>query len=126
MLSEYIQNNYFISGNALSKHGYGVLILTRFNCWFFEKQFENSQMARSLLIAEVINRDILVCTAHFESLDNANIRKTQMEESFKIVKESEIKNVFVVGDYNFDSTWKQEEDVITNHGMKDIVSNFFD
>ena len=83
-------------------------------------------MARSLLIAEVINRDILVCTAHFESLDNAKIRKTQMEESFKIVKESEIKNVFVVGDYNFDSTWKQEEDVITNHGMKDIVSNFLD
>ena len=42
------------------------------------------------------------------------------------MKEVDIKNAFVVGDYNFDSTWKQEEDVLTNHGMKDIVSNFYD
>jgi hypothetical protein len=51
-------------------------MLTRFNCWFFEKVFSESKMGRSLLLAEVINRDTIIATAHFESLDNAGTRKS--------------------------------------------------
>jgi hypothetical protein len=50
-------------------------VLTRLQCWFFEKEFENSFMGRSLLLAEVINKDLIVATSHFESLQSAERRK---------------------------------------------------
>lgn len=122
----FIQQNYFVSGNDLSKHGYGVLMLTTLQCWFWEKQFEVSQMDRSLLLAEVINNELIVATSHFESLNNANARKKQMTETFQILGLSCVKNQIVVGDYNFDSSWQQEEQVILDHGMHDAVSLFYD
>jgi hypothetical protein len=52
LASPHIQKNYNVSANEL--RGYGILILTRFSCWFFEKIFEVSMMGRSLLLAEVL------------------------------------------------------------------------
>ena len=81
-------------------------MLSRFNCWFFEKVFSETNMGRTLLMAEIINRDTIIATAHFESLDNPTIRKHQMEEAFNLIKHSGMRNTVIVGDYNFDSTWK--------------------
>ena len=110
LASPHIQKNYNVSANEL--RGYGILILTRFSCWFFEKIFEVSMMGRSLLLAEVINKDLIVATAHFESLNNAKCRESQMNETFDIIKRSGIKNSIVVGDYNFCSSWTSEESVL--------------
>ena len=35
-------------------------------------------------------------------------------------------NSVIVGDYNFDSSWKAEESVITDNGFEDIVHKFID
>ena len=77
-------------------------------------------------MAEVINNELIVATSHFESLNNANARKQQMTETFQILGSSGVKNQIVVGDYNFDSSWQQEEQVIFDHGMHDAVSLFYD
>lgn len=100
-------------------------MLTRFNCQFYERPFEVSMMGRSLLLAEALGRDLVVATAHFESLNNAKARKCQMEECFGLVRKSGIKNAMVVGDFNFDSTWEHEEAVITQNGMRDVVHQFY-
>lgn len=61
-------------------------------------------MARSLLLAEPLNGDFVVATAHFESMAPfAGKRRDQMHEAFKIIKQSSIENAIIVGDYNFDS-----------------------
>lgn len=66
----YIRENYYVSGNDLGNHGYGILMLTRFDCWIYEKKYVNTQMARSVLLAEVIGHDLIVGTSHFESMEN--------------------------------------------------------
>lgn len=72
----YIKDTYYISGNVIK--GYGVLILSKFPCHFFEMPFP-TLMGRSLLIAEPIgginNQQLLVGTVHLESSDNAEQRK---------------------------------------------------
>ena len=72
----FIKQTYHISGNIIK--GYGVLILSRFACNFFEVPFQTS-MGRSLLIAEPIGgingKPLLVGTAHLESSDNGDVRK---------------------------------------------------
>lgn len=49
-----------------------------------------------------------------------------MEETFNLIKHSGIRNTVIVGDFNFDSTWKKEEDIIQNNEMKDVVKKFHD
>jgi hypothetical protein len=49
-----------------------------------------------------------------------------MTEAFSIANRSGSPNFIVVGDYNFDSTWTQEEQVITDNGMRDVVHDFYD
>jgi|LakMenEpi03Aug12_release.lakeMendotaPanAssembly.Ray.scaffolds.fasta_scaffold4584324_1 hypothetical protein len=48
-----------------------------------------------------------------------------MNDTFKLIKDSGVSNAIVVGDFNFDSTWLQEEAVITSNGMKDVVHDFY-
>jgi hypothetical protein len=49
-----------------------------------------------------------------------------MEETFNLIKHSGVRNTVIVGDFNFDSTWKKEEDIIQNNEMKDVVKKFHD
>jgi hypothetical protein len=67
-----IRGNYKVSGNSLP--GYGILILSKFDCIFREVKYEESMMMRSLLIAEPIGADYVVMTSHFESLNNPKCR----------------------------------------------------
>ncbi len=92
-----------MSGNEMGAHGYGVLMLTRQQCYFYEKKFSETGMSRSLLIGEPLGNDFVVATAHFESLGFPRKRKSQMNESFEILKATGIPNTITVGDYNFDS-----------------------
>ena len=79
-------------------------------------------MGRSLILAEF--QDLIVATSHFESLDNAGSRNSQMTETFDLLRKSGVTNVVVAGDYNFDTTYAKEEAVLGQHGMKDIVNQF--
>ena len=69
-------------------------------------------MGRSLLIAEPINgingRQVIVATSHFESLDEAETRKYQMQTTFDVLKAGPGREVIVCGDFNFDNKWKHE------------------
>lgn len=55
---------------------YGVLILSKWPCKFFERPYSQSRMGRSLLVCETVinNQPIVVATSHFESLDNPKVR----------------------------------------------------
>lgn len=94
-------------------------------CWFYEKEFEATRMGRSLLLAEIVNEDTVICTAHFESLNSSKARAHQMTDTFKLIKDSGVTNAIVVGDFNFDSSWLDEEAVITSNGMRDVVQDFY-
>ena len=102
--------------------GYGCLIITRFPCHFFEVPLESSQN-RSLLIAEPIGgingKPILLATVHLESGDRREARKHQLELILKII--STCGNNMLMGDFNFNSTWKDQQSVITNNGYRDIL-----
>ena len=46
-----------------------------------------------------------------------------MKCAFSLAKQAQ--SSFVVGDYNFDSSFKDEENVITECGMRDEVHKFY-
>jgi tyrosyl-DNA phosphodiesterase 2 len=110
---EFIKENYFFSGNF--QGGYDVLILSKYNTNFFNLKFDkNTKMGRNLLLMEIIHsfdnknlNNILIATSHFESLNSEEYRKRQLKDSFEILNFSEC--AFLMGDFNFDSSWKNEE-----------------
>ena len=57
------------------------------------------------------------------------MRKQQLLDSFKLIsaaeKDSRKFHSIIVGDFNFDSTWKKEEAVLTDNGFKDQLHDFF-
>lgn len=69
-------------------------------------------MGRSLLVAEteVDGQTIAVATSHFESLNNADIRKEQLGVAFDVLGKYD--TALLMGDFNFDSSWNNEEKVI--------------
>jgi tyrosyl-DNA phosphodiesterase 2 len=118
---DFIKKNYFFSGNF--EGSYDVLILSKYNTNFFNLKFgKNTKMGRNLLLMELIHsfdnknfNNILIATSHFESLNNSEFRKKQLEASFEILNFSDSefastsKCAFLMGDFNFDSSWKNEE-----------------
>jgi tyrosyl-DNA phosphodiesterase 2 len=117
---DFIRDNYCFSGNF--RGGYDVLMLSKYNVSFYDQSFR-SRMGRNLLLTEINHSfdnekfsNIIIATSHFESLNNANFRKDQLAVSFEILNKSE--NAFLMGDFNFDSSWKNEEANI-NENFKD-------
>lgn len=115
--NQLIQENYYVSGNDIND--YGLLILSKWPVYFYEFEFSNSWMGRSLLIAEVAykhpvalgehNDDyktFLISTSHLESLDNKVKRSEQMEYIQKAVLSGH--DAIFMGDFNFDFSWKDE------------------
>ena len=84
--NKWIQGIYsFASGNEFIENFYGCMIISKYPCTFYERQF-NSEMGRSLIIAEPsLPVNFLVATAHFESLESALHRKEQMEVTFDLL-----------------------------------------
>jgi endonuclease/exonuclease/phosphatase family metal-dependent hydrolase len=117
------------SGNSFHTF-YGVMIFCKYPAKFFELEFEATMMGRSLLICQTFDQTMpVVATAHFESLDSANIRKSQMEQSTLLLNqiESETRHgVVMIGDFNFDPKDLAEEKVLTDNGFKDVVTDFVD
>jgi endonuclease/exonuclease/phosphatase family metal-dependent hydrolase len=112
-LNSFIKMNYYISDNQINP--YGVLILSHKRLknqiqGFYEMKFI-SRMGRSLLIIHLKNgnEDILIGTAHFESLyENWNYRVSQLKASFQVLDLFEYS--FLVGDFNFDPEFNFSEE----------------
>lgn len=123
---DFIRDNYYFSGNF--QGGYDVLMLSKYKTNFYAKNFLSSSMGRKLLLTEInyciggdnTNSDndiqnkenknyenFFIGTSHFESLNNHNKRKEQLEISFKMLDHAD--NALLMGDFNFDSSWTQEE-----------------
>jgi tyrosyl-DNA phosphodiesterase 2 len=111
LVQEFIQNNYYISGEL--KNSYDVMILSKHPVKFYSLPFASS-MGRRLLMTElsILTKDnfetkIIIGNSHFESLNSTHIRKQQLETSFRIL--NNFKGAFLMGDFNFDSSWENEE-----------------
>lgn len=107
----FVRENYYFSGNF--KGSYDVFMLSKYNTKYYTKTFK-SNMGRNLLFTEINYvsengnyKNFITGTSHFESLNSAKQRKNQLENSFDLLGLSD--NSFLMGDFNFDSTWKQEE-----------------
>jgi tyrosyl-DNA phosphodiesterase 2 len=103
--NNFVKDNYCFSGNF--RGGYDILILSKYKSKFYSQQF-TSGMGRNLLITEINHsndnkkfNNIMISTSHFESLNNAYLRKEQLKISFEILYYSN--NAFLMGDFNFDS-----------------------
>ena len=89
--SETIKQNYLVGGGTYSGNvfivQYGLLIISKYPCLFYEKHFPTSKMGRSLLCAEpLIPQNLVVATTHLESLGfSAPIRREQLKSSFDLI-----------------------------------------
>lgn len=117
---DFIRESYCFSGNF--RGSYDVLMLSKHDVNFYSKKF-TTRMGRNLLLTEINHsfdnqkfNNFLIATSHFESLNNANVRKIQIDSAFEILNKSD--TAILMGDFNFDSTWKNEE--------KNIDINFRD
>lgn len=117
LTSEYIRKDYYVSGNF--NNSYDAIILSKYPTKFYVSEFP-TRMGRRLILAEVnLQRKVnnseneytyepfIVSTAHFESLNNANLRKAQLKQTFSILNKSAL--AFLMGDFNFDPSWKAEQ-----------------
>ena len=97
-------------------------MLTRFPCNFYEVPFETT-MKRSLLIAEPVGgingKPVLVATTHLESGDRSEMRKQQLALTLNILNKS-CENNILLGDFNFHSTWQDQQSVITDNNYTDV------
>lgn len=77
-------------------------------------------MGRSILLCEALINDkpFIVSTVHLESLDNAKVRRDQLLESFRLL--TCVNDSFIVGDFNFHSTWTAEHTTITESNFTDV------
>ena len=106
---EWARNRYFISGNIITS--YGVMILSKWPCEFYQREFPTI-MGRSLLICETLinQKPLAVATVHLESLNNAQCRVEQMRIAFEVLNMFE--DAMLMGDFNFDSSWTKEQTAI--------------
>jgi len=103
---EWVRNRYFFSGNLIIS--YGVLVLTKWPCQFYQREFP-SLMGRTLLICETLinQRPLAIATVHLESLNNATYRAEQMKIAFEVL--NSYQDAMLMGDFNFDSSWTKEQ-----------------
>jgi len=113
-----IRGKYYFSGNSITD--YGLLILSKWPCYFYDFPFANTWMGRSLLVAETVfnGKTFLTWTSHLESLDNKAKRREQTE----YVQHNLLygfDSVFM-GDFNFDFTWADESSNIDWKQYQDL------
>ena len=79
MAEDWAKKKYFVSGSSMFTF-YGVLIMSKWPCKFYEREFVYSRMGRSILLCEALINDkpFIVSTVHLESLDNAKVRRDQL------------------------------------------------
>jgi len=120
MEDQFIRENYYLSDSHFNS--YNVVILSKFPMKFYILNLP-SNMNRNLVIGELItqqsskNSTLVFSSSHLESLENEDLRKTQLEKSFEVIKS--FNNSLLVGDFNIDDTLQAAE-------MKNIDSQYQD
>lgn len=97
---------YFFPSKQVSS--YTVLILAKFPVVFSELSL-STRMGRSLAAAhfKLNGEPSIVSTVHLESLDNARLRKQQLETIFPYISSSSTFSI-LCGDFNFHHTWPEQ------------------
>jgi tyrosyl-DNA phosphodiesterase 2 len=113
----WVQANYYISDyTGQTVEPYGVLLLSRIpipKVFFYQLP---TLMARKLLVItpEINGQVIQIATVHLESIrQSAATRKRQLELIFPILARSS--HAVLMGDFNFCSTWLEENTNIDPH-----------
>lgn len=89
---------------------YGVLMLARVPVERFTLHRLPSAMGRKLLVAELAGRDSpAVATVHLESLDQAAVRKEQLDIIFPIL--DAYPHAVLMGDFNHCGTWDENQNL---------------
>ena len=135
MDSEIIKRKYLDVGGCASANpffdgDYGSMIISKYPCIFWEQRMATN-MGRRLVVAEpCLPVRLILATAHFESLANPETRKEQLDLALGLLREwqgGRFRNHSIMaGDYNFDSTWVQEEEVLAENGFRDVMHDFVD
>lgn len=107
---DFIKKNYYISDSMLEP--YNIVMLSKFPLRFYHLTFPTNQN-RYLILGELklksknTSKSLVFSTSHFESLENADFRKDQMQRSFKVL--NEFKNAFLLADFNIDEDINKKE-----------------
>lgn len=106
---KFIQEKYYISGNF--KGGYDVLILSKYQTCYYSEEFPTNMYRNLLFTVLKLNEkeELIISTAHFESLDSEKTRKKQLEITFNIINNYGF--AFLMGDFNFDPSWKEQSNI---------------
>jgi len=118
--NQFIRENYYISDSYITS--YNVVILSKFSLKFYVLTLP-TQMNRNLVIGELKvkeferNKNIVFASSHYESLENEDLRKTQLENSFEVL--NSFSNSLLVGDFNIDDKLQASE-------IKNIDLKYYD
>ena len=123
-----ISELYVWSNNPLGR--YGVLQLAlKSRLPTFQTVPMPTHMGRDLLAVQVCagdNKSVLVCSAHFESLSSASIRKEQLQSAAAAM--SQHPNSILCGDFNFCSYRNYDRTTVPleNKTLIEILTNYDD
>ena len=110
----WIRENYTVSDiNGSTLDDYGVVLFSRIPSTAMKLLHLPSFMGRNLLLVETVvnGSPLTIATAHLESMKrSAEMRGSQLKRTFDYLKSSE--NVVIMGDFNFCSSWEEENDRI--------------
>jgi len=104
--SPFVRENYFVSDfDGRTIGSYGCLLLSRFPVRFYRYRLPTG-MGRWLLAAEALGngRRTCVATVHLESLNQAPRRREQLLLIAQRMSISNYEAMWLMGDFNFDST----------------------
>lgn len=131
-----LASKYYFSRNHIRR--YGVLMLS---CKAITKSEDainvhklTTRMGRDLLSVEVdlpgpaTENKILVCTAHFESLSAADLRRRQLMEAAEVMNHSKFSQSILCGDFNFCSyrNFNFREKKLENDVLREVLSDHID
>ncbi|MBD2041001.1 endonuclease/exonuclease/phosphatase family protein [Microcoleus sp. FACHB-672] len=111
---EWVRNSYYISDAiGVTVTPYGVLFLSKIPISRLSFYKLPSSMNRTLLISELcVNGEVIkIATVHLESQkSSAPLRAEQLSLIFPLIQDSP--HALLMGDFNFCSSWKSENDNI--------------
>lgn len=137
----WVRHHYTVSHTQTGQFGggYGVVMLVRSSLpllGFYQYQLPTSQ-TRQLLVAELCinNQLVRVGTVHLESMaTNGQTRQSQLKLAFHYLltaspslssPECNQLSAFIMGDFNFCSSWKAEEQTIKESPFTDLWADVF-
>jgi endonuclease/exonuclease/phosphatase family metal-dependent hydrolase len=135
---DWLRANYILSdAKGATVRPYGVLVITHKRVFSLFEQIQlsihplRSGMLRKAIIISLQHKEkensLKIATAHFESLDNKDQRKIQMEQVKDLIQDSP--TAVVLADFNFDDekNWSEDDhEPLENIALQQIFAEYHD